>query len=107
MSDQKIYFPWDNNTLIFGDIDGYKWETTYKILSHVADAIGGAGGYSPDIIDKIEKKLQPDELKKFIRIVCEVNNKIYNETRLVETKSKITVSDIKKTIDKYNIKVNF
>jgi hypothetical protein len=105
MSERREYFPWGNNTLIFGDRDGYKWETTYRIIKDVADTIGMAGGLRPDIIEHIEKKHKEEEVREFVRIVCEVNGKIYTETRHKQAAKKITVSDMQKTFDKYNIKI--
>jgi hypothetical protein len=105
MGEIKEYFTWEGNTLIFGDQDGYKWETTYRIIQTAASAVEMSGGIKLDSMHHIEKALEPEEVKEFIRIVCEVNGKIYTENRLKETKNKITVSDIKKTFDKFDIKI--
>jgi hypothetical protein len=105
MSEYKQYFAWGSNTLIFGDDDGYKWETTYRILNDIVSTVGMAGGLSPDIIDHIEKNHKKEDVKEFIRIVCEVNGKIYTETRHKQAAKKITVGDMQRTFDRYNIKI--
>jgi phosphoribosylformimino-5-aminoimidazole carboxamide ribonucleotide (ProFAR) isomerase len=105
MSEIREYFTWEGNTLIFGDQDGYKWETTYRIIQTAASAVEMGGGIRLDSMNHIEKALEPEEVKEFVRIVCEVNGKIYTESRFKETKSKITVSDIKKTFDRFDIKI--
>lgn len=105
MSQYKQYFPWDQNTLIFGDQDGYKWETTYRLLNDIASTVGMAGGILPDILEKVEKKHKKEEVKEFVKIICEVNGKIYTETRHKQAVKKITVGDIQRTFDKYNIKI--
>lgn len=105
MSEHRVYFTWEGNTLIFGDRDGYKWETTYRIVNDAASAVDMAGGYGLHPLDHIEKKLPEEDVKQFIRIVCEVNGKIYTETRHKEIARKVTVGDIQKTFDKYSIKI--
>jgi hypothetical protein len=105
MSEHREYFTWGGNTLIFGDRDGYKWETTYRIVQDAASAVDMAGGLSIDALEQIEKKLPKKDVKQFIKIVCEVNGKIYTETRHKQTAKKITVGDIQRTFDKYNIKI--
>jgi predicted glycosyltransferase len=105
MSEIREYFAWGSNTLIFGDRDGYKWDTTYRVINEIADTIGMAGGLRPDIIDHIEQKHKKEDVREFVRIVCEVNGKIYTETRHKQAAKKITVSDMQKTFDKYNIKI--
>lgn len=105
MSEHREYFTWGGNTLIFGDQDGYKWETTYRIVQDAASAVDMAGGLSIDALEQIEKKLPKEDVKQFIKIVCEVNGKIYTETRHKEIARKVTVDDIQKTFDKFNIKI--
>jgi len=105
MSEIREYFTWEGNTLIFGDRDGYKWETTYKIVQDAASAVNLASGYGLHPLENIERKLPEKEFKQFIRIVCEVNGKIYTETRHKEIARKVTVGDIEKTFDKYSIKI--
>ena len=105
MSERRVYFTWEGNTLIFGDRDGYKWETTCRIVQDAASAVDMAGGYGIHPLENIEKKLPEEDVKQFIRIVCEVNGKIYTETRHKEISRKVTVGDIQKTFDKYNIRI--
>lgn len=105
MSEHKVYFTWGGNTLIFGDQDGYKWDTTYRIVQDAASAVDMAGGYGLHPLEQIEKKLPKEDVKQFVRIVCEVNGKIYTETRHKDIAKKVTVGDIQKTFDKYNIKI--
>jgi hypothetical protein len=45
MSERRVYFTWEGNTLIFGDRDGYKWETTYRIVQDAASAVHTFCGY--------------------------------------------------------------
>jgi len=105
MSEHREYFTWAGNTLIFGDRDGYKWETTYRVVQDAASAVDMANGYGLHPLDNIEKKLPEEDLRQFIKIVCEVNGKIYTETRHKEIARKVTIGDIEKTFDKFNIKI--
>jgi len=105
MADRIEYFTWENNTLIFGQVDNFKWETTYRIIRDAAAIVADFDGLSRRSIDEIGKKLKPEDAKEFIKIVFEVNGKIYKETRSKKPMKNITVSDVKRTFDKFNVQV--
>ena len=105
--EEKIRLTWENNTLIWGDKDGFVWDQVYivkkaeKILND-----GGMGGLPQDALDELHRKMTEPEVKKFIRVVCEVNGKIYSESRYKTVEKHITIEDIQRTFDRFvNVRV--
>ena len=105
--EEKIWLTWENNTLRWGDVDGFIWDQVYivkKAEKIVNDA--GMGGIPPDAFEELRKKMEEPEVKQFIRVVCEVNGKIYSESRYKKVESQITVDDIQRTFDRFvNVKI--
>ena len=96
--EEKIWLTWDDNTLRWGDIDGFVWDQVY-IVKKVEGMFGGV--LPGDPMAELDKKLPEEEVKKFIKVVCEVNGKIYSESRWKKVQQKITVDDIKRTFDRF------
>jgi len=101
--DQYTYLTWDNNLILWDDTESYgKYHFTWdqvRLIQNVQAALNG-GGWSPtNPFERIREKLPEEEVKKFIKVVCEVNGRICTEKKYKHIESKITVNEIKKTID--------
>jgi hypothetical protein len=101
--DQKIYLKWEDNVIIWDDTLSYgayhfTWDQVW-IVQQAQQAVGG-GGWSPrQQFERIREKLPEEEVKKFIKVVCEVNGRIYSEKKYKQVEAQLTVDDIKKTFD--------
>jgi len=104
--EEKIWLTWDDNTLRWGDQDGFVWDQVY-IVKKAQAALGvNIGGYK-DPFDRLREEMKEDEVKKFIKVVCEVNGRIYSESKYQKIEKKITVDDIQRTFDRFvNVKID-
>ena len=96
------YMIWENNTLMYGLVDSFTWD--YVCVVKNAEKLYDGGTSYP--FDDFEKKYKEDDLKKFIKVVCEVNGKIYSESRYKTVQKKLTIEDIRKTFNHFvNVRV--
>ena len=99
--EEKIWLTWGDNTLIWGDKDGFVWDQVYTVKKAEAVLGSGINGIPLNPFERLREEMKEDEIKKFIRIVCEVNGKVYSETRYKTVEAKITIEDIKRTFDRF------
>lgn len=103
----KKWLLWEDNTLIWGDKDGFKWDEVFILLRKVKGIIevGGIDKLSP--LEDIGKKISEDEKEKLIKVVCEVNGMVYVSSKRKKLEKSITIDQINRTIEKVlNVKVD-
>ena len=99
--DEKIWLTWEGNTLIWGDKDGFVWDQVFIVKQAYKIMDGGTSAPPPEVFTKLREEMKEEDVKKFIRIVCEVNGRMYSETRYKTVEKNITIDDIKRTFDRF------
>jgi hypothetical protein len=81
------YFTWDDNSIIWNN-NPYIWNAVYEVILTPSTAKGGAAFYKDREKDKKYK-----EDKKYIKILCIINDEKFEESKYVNKKLKIQSSD--------------
>lgn len=97
---QETNYTWANNP--------FKWSDIAFVEELVAEA-EGAGGSVYEAIRQQSEKYSPKKKKKFIKLVCIINNIEYSDKKFADGDIKVTVDDIKVLVEAVNsvkLKVN-
>jgi hypothetical protein len=115
----KKYLKWEELTVNWEDLN-LIWEDI-SILLEVVETLrkrGGSGGSYKEYMEKnpwdvtkreLKKELGEEKIKKFIKLVCRVNNLEFEEERELKTNIDITVDHLEKVINeatKIGIKID-
>ena len=95
----KKWLKWEDNTLIWGDKDGFKWEAVYILLNKVKGILAGGGIDPLAPMEDLSKKLSDKEQEDLIKVVCEVNGMVYVGSKKKSISKNITIEQINKTIN--------
>ena len=95
----KKWLKWEDNTLIWGDKDGFKWEAVYLLLNKIKGILSGGGIDPLAPMEDLSKKLSEEEQETLVKVVCEVNGMVYVQSKKKSLINSITVDQINKTIN--------
>lgn len=108
----KVFLEWENTNFTWDNLN-MLWEDV-SILIEVGELIRGGGGSSQYVKDNpwdvTRRELGEEKTKKFIRIVCLVNDLKYDDVVYPNPKIKVTAQHIDKVFEeaiKVGVKINF
>lgn len=95
----KKWLKWEDNTLIWGDKDGFKWESVFLLISKIKGilSVGGIDSLAP--MEDLSKKLSEKEEEDLIKVICEVNGMVYVNSKKKSISKSITIEQINKTVN--------
>lgn len=109
---QKVFLEWENVNFTWDNLD-MLWEDV-AILIEIGESIrrgGGSGEYvRGNPWDKTRKEFGEEKTKKFIKIVCRVNDLKYEDVIYPDPKIKVTAQHIDRVFEeaiKVGVKINF
>ena len=97
----KVFLEWENTNFTWDNLD-MLWEDV-AILIQVGEVIKRGGGSTAYVKgnpwEKTRQELGDEKTKRFIRIVCRVNNLEYEDVIDPNPKIRVTVDHIEKTLN--------
>jgi hypothetical protein len=108
----KVFLEWENVDFTWENLD-MLWEDV-ALLIEVGGVIRGGGGISSYVKgnpwDVTKRELGEEKTKRFIRLVCKVNNLEYEDVIYPDPKIRVTADHIEKTLNesiKVGVKIDF
>lgn len=108
----KVFLEWERVNTTWDNLDQV-WEDVH-ILIEVAEVVKRGGGISSYVKgnpwDQTRRELGDEKTKKFIRLVCRVNDLEYEDVIDPNPKIKVTAEHIQKTFNesiKVGVKIDF
>ena len=91
----KIPYSWASADIKWAD-NSFEWSDVYYIIKSIIRGGGGEEGY---------RKLNPEDKKKFIKVVLTIKGVDYKESKTKFKKYKVTAQDIEMVISAVKVQV--
>jgi hypothetical protein len=91
----KIPYSWEAADIKWED-NPFKWNDIYYIVKKIIKGGGGEEGY---------KKLDPEDKKKFIKVVLTIKGVKYDESKTEFKKYEVTAQDIEMVIKEVKVHI--